>query len=99
MSFCIVVHLLLAAPFSSFAKHFLHILAHSAFGMPEVHLRESWRKYPSWYQTSRRIMPTLDRGGRDWDGHYTSSLAADAEVSTSERVERTERVESGGEEV
>ena len=64
--------------------------------MPEVHLRESWRKYPSWYQTSRRITPTLDRRGRDWDGHFTSSLAADAEVSTSER---TERIESGGEEV
>ena len=34
-------------------------------------------------------MPTSDRGGRDWDGRATSSLAADAASSTSERVERT----------
>ena len=38
-------------------------------------------------------MPTSERGGRDWDGRATSSLAADAASSTSERVERTE---SGG---
>ena len=35
-------------------------------------------------------MPTSDRGGRDWDGRATSSLAANAASSTSERVERTE---------
>ena len=38
-------------------------------------------------------MHTSERGGRDWDGRATSSLAADAASSTSERVERTE---SGG---
>ena len=41
-------------------------------------------------------MHTLDREGRDWDGRDTHSLAADAASSTSERVERTERIESGG---
>ena len=54
--------------------------------MPEVHLKENWRKSPSWYQTSWR-------GGRDWDGRATSSLAVDAAAIASERVERTE---SGG---
>ena len=34
----------------------LHILAYSLLGMPEVHLKENWRKYPSWYQTSWRSM-------------------------------------------
>ena len=58
-----------------------------------VHLKENWRKSPSWYQTSWKTMPTSERGGRDWDGRATSSLAADAASSTSERVERTE---SGG---
>ena len=38
----------------------------------------------------------LGRGGRDWDGRDTNSLAADAASSTSERIERTERIESGG---
>ena len=35
-------------------------------------------------------MPTSERGGRDWDGRATSSLAADAASSTSERVESAE---------
>ena len=35
-------------------------------------------------------MPTSEKGGRDWDGRATSSLAADAASSTSERVERAE---------
>ena len=64
--------------------------------MPEVHLKENWRRYPSCYQTSWRSMRTSDRGGRDWDGRDTNSLAADAASSASERVERTERTESGG---
>ena len=74
----------------------LHILTCSLLGMPEVHLKENWRKYPSWYQTSWRSMHTLDRGGRDWDGRDTNSLAADPASSTSERIERTERIECGG---
>ena len=41
-------------------------------------------------------MHTTDRGGRDWDGRDTKSLAADAASSTSERVKRTERTERGG---
>ena len=41
-------------------------------------------------------MHTSDRGARDWDGRDANSLAADAASSTSERVERTERIESGG---
>ena len=61
--------------------------------MPEVHMKENWRKSPSWFQTSWRTVPTSERGGRDWDGRATSSLAADAASSTSERVER---IESGG---
>ena len=61
--------------------------------MPAVHLKDNWRKCLSWSQASWRTMPTSDRGGRDWDGRATSSLAADAASSTSERVERTE---SGG---
>ena len=61
--------------------------------MPEVYLNENWRKSPSWYQTSWVTISTSERGGRDWDGRATSSLAADAASSTSERVERTE---SGG---
>ena len=55
--------------------------------MPEVHLKENWRKSPSWYRTSWRTMPASERGGRDWDGRATSSLAADAASSTSERLE------------
>ena len=41
-------------------------------------------------------MHTSDGGGRDWDGRDTNSLAADPASSTSERIERTERIESGG---
>ena len=41
-------------------------------------------------------MHTSDRERRDWDGRNTNSLAADAASSTSERIERTERIESGG---
>ena len=57
-------------------------------------MKENWRNYPSWHQTSWRTMPTSDRGGRDWDGRASSSLVADAASSTSEIVERTES--SGG---
>ena len=38
-------------------------------------------------------MHTSDRGGLDWDGRDTNSLAADAASSLSERVKRTERIE------
>ena len=67
-----------------FFSNTLHIYS---LGMPEVHLKENWRKSPSWYQTSWRTMPKSERGGRDWDGNATSSLAADAASRTSERVE------------
>ena len=90
------MHLLSAASFLFLCKILLHILTYSILGMPEVHLKENWRKYPSWYQTSWRSMHTSDGGGRDGDGRDTNSLAADAASSTSERVERTERTESGG---
>ena len=75
---------------------FHNTLTYSLLGMQEVHLKENWRKYRSWYQTSWRSMHTSDRGGRDCDGRDTNSLAADAASSTSERVERIERTESGG---
>ena len=65
------------------------LLTYALLGM----LKENWRKSPSWNQTSWKTMPTSERGGRDWDGRATSSLAADVASSTSERVERTE---SGG---
>ena len=56
-----------------------------------VHLKENWRKSPSWYQTSWSSMPNLDnRGGRDWEERATSSFAADAAFSMSVRVERAE---------
>ena len=41
-------------------------------------------------------MHTSDGGGRDWDGRDTNSLAADAASSTTQRIERTEGIESGG---
>ena len=37
------MHLLLVAPFFSFAKYSLHILTYSLLAMPAVHLRENWR--------------------------------------------------------
>ena len=40
------------------------LLTFSLLEMPEVHLKENWRKSPSWYKTSWRTMPTSDRGGR-----------------------------------
>ena len=59
--------------------------------MPEVHLKENWRKSPSWYQTSWSAMSNPDhRGGREWEERATSSFAADAASSTSARVERAE---------
>ena len=76
---------LLAA--SVFCKYSLPI---RPFRMPEVHLKENWRKSPSLYHTSWRTMPTSEMGGRDWDVRATSSLAADAPSCTSERVERAE---------
>ena len=59
-------------------------------GMPEVHLKENWRKSPSWYHTSWRTTPTSERGGRDWDGRATSSLAALTAATTSASVAKTE---------
>ena len=75
--------------FSQFSV-FLRIpfLTKTPFGMQEGHLKENWRKSPSRYQTSWRTMP--ERGGRDWDGRASSSLAVDAASSTSERVKRAE---------
>ena len=90
------MHLLAAASFCFLLQIHLHILTYSLLEMPEVHLKENWRKCPSWYQTSWRSMHTSDGGGRDWDGRDTNSLAADAASSTSERIERTERIEGGG---
>ena len=39
---------------------------YAPFEMPEVHLKEHWRKSPSWYHTSWRTMPTSKRRGREW---------------------------------
>ena len=36
-------------------------------------------------------MHTSDRGGRDWDGRDTNSLAADAASSTTERVQQASK--------
>ena len=84
-----VMCLCMSKPFGS--SVFLQILlSYTPLAMPEVHLKENWRKSPSWYQTSWWTMPTSERGGRDWDGRATSSLAADAASSTSERVEGAE---------
>ena len=85
------MHLLSAASF--LLLFYKNTPSYMVIGMSEVHLKENWRKYQSWHQTSWRSMHTSDRGGRDWDRRDTNSLAADAASSTSERVERTE---SGG---
>ena len=77
-------------PVSVFFFFLRILLTFAPIGMPEVHMKENWRKSPSWYQTSWRTMPTSERGGGDWDVGASSSLASDAASSTSERVERAE---------
>ena len=58
--------------------------------MPEIHLKEKWRKSPSWCQTSWSAPNPDHRGGREWEERATSSFAADAASSTSVRAERAE---------
>ena len=52
------MRLLAQSPFFFFFRK-RHTSYLHAFGMFEVHLKENWRKSPSWYQNSW--------GGRDWE--------------------------------